>query len=923
MAHRAPILMVLILIVSLAGLTSRSFIPLASAHLDSDDRRVTPVPSMQNEPSLAVNPANPNNMVLGYNDYSTGTWRPHYAYSIDGGNTWSVGVSPLSTSGQLTASLCCDSAVAFDRMGGAYYLTITAIILGRELVLYYSPPDIFGNAGASWSAPMVLSSLIGSSYGIDKPSIAIDTTGGPFDGHIYLAWVDYFQDDFLLNAERIMMRTGIVGPNGPTFSTPAIQASDPSNRYNHGPALAVGTDGRVYLAHVRHFSQITDADSVRISRSDDGGASFALKGQMVQTIVPPPYTIRNTGGNARANPFPTIAVFADGTVAVMWTDYRNLSDMDIMSAISPDRGATWGNAFLVNNDKTDPLTSNGVDQFMPAAATIGNILYVFFYDRRNDPADTRTFLYAARSATEGHSYSQEFPISDVFTDPSVCSFNVVCLFGDYIAAAASRGSPTSPNVFNIAWADGRDGTVRSNDINVYFERFSDCTFCVSTSGWRGRVNINSLIVENPCRLAPCLSNATATILSVGGFNGTVKLSMTGLPAGVSATFTPTAGMPPFTSKITINSTLPVHPFDGNVTVVGSSSDGNQSMTTIHLTLTNQPFLETGLVGDGGGQGSTFSVGDDLRLTGHGFAANVQVRIFLDGNLLASPQTDQVGSFSASSKIPVRVAPGQHKLGATDALGNSATLTILTPRGEADFQVGDPDLVRAFVLDWADSDNDGKVTILDIASAALAFGKPDAYWDFNRIGKVDIVDIAQIAFYFDRSLDPAYPGQGYASRIIDPAWALYCSSLPTPYQNYCRARSLLPNLVFPTCSQPGYYDSVGCVRINDPTPGQMTFHVKNSGQVPTSFSGNAFGLFRVKATCNLPPITTCSDSPTYSAAPVLYPVGDPDLSHPSESIQTIQMPFTGREGTVCLVLDDGLNVDESNENDNVHCFNIIL
>ncbi len=62
--------------------------------------------------------------------------------------------------------------------------------------------------------------------------------------------------------------------------------------------------------------------------------------------------------------------------------------------------------------------------------------------------------------------------------------------------------------------------------------------------------------------------------------------------------------------------------------------------------------------------------------------------------------------------------------------------------------------------WADKNDDGFVNLLDIADAALHFGKPDPYWDHPLFGTangvVDIGEIATIAFYFDHGITKPYP-----------------------------------------------------------------------------------------------------------------------------------------------------------------------
>jgi len=76
------------------------------------------------------------------------------------------------------------------------------------------------------------------------------------------------------------------------------------------------------------------------------------------------------------------------------------------------------------------------------------------------------------------------------------------------------------------------------------------------------------------------------------------------------------------------------------------------------------------------------------------------------------------------------------------------------------------------LEWADSNKDGKVNILDIASAAAAFGTTDAYfanpiYAATTSGTVDIGDIATIASYFDEGLTAPFLGTPTTAHTATP------------------------------------------------------------------------------------------------------------------------------------------------------------
>ena len=95
------------------------------------------------------------------------------------------------------------------------------------------------------------------------------------------------------------------------------------------------------------------------------------------------------------------------------------------------------------------------------------------------------------------------------------------------------------------------------------------------------------------------------------------------------------------------------------------------------------------------------------------------------------------------------------------------------------------LATNFRVDWSDYDNDGRVTILDVAQAAVVYDGANSYWDYDLNGRVDIVELATIASYYNLSFNTSpYPGEGSPPGTMDPSWNSQCGQLPPPDQNYC-------------------------------------------------------------------------------------------------------------------------------------------
>jgi hypothetical protein len=93
---------------------------------------------------------------------------------------------------------------------------------------------------------------------------------------------------------------------------------------------------------------------------------------------------------------------AGGNLYVAWSDFRN-GDVDVFFSSSTDHGRTWSKAMRVNSD---PL-HDGNDQFFQwmAVDPVTGAIYVQFYDRRDDPANRKTWITLARSTDGGKTFT--------------------------------------------------------------------------------------------------------------------------------------------------------------------------------------------------------------------------------------------------------------------------------------------------------------------------------------------------------------------------------------------------------------------------------------------------------------------------------------------------------------------------------------
>jgi hypothetical protein len=236
---------------------------------DGDDIRVNQDFSCfpQDETSVAINPKNHRNAVLGANDYRLGWATSGFYATSDGGRNWYDGLIPfpsLPSGDNLDGGG--DPALVFDRGGVAYYADINFNRTDDTSGIFVSRST---NGGFTWSRPCV---PIDTTPG--NPGDNAGVCGGPGDprqpgdGTVTFA----ADNDAILNGSVTFSDKEYIGagprPAGvsPTCFTPFTRtptACDPA---------AVGPD-RVYVTWTSFTPQGTAP--ILISYSDDRGHSWS------------------------------------------------------------------------------------------------------------------------------------------------------------------------------------------------------------------------------------------------------------------------------------------------------------------------------------------------------------------------------------------------------------------------------------------------------------------------------------------------------------------------------------------------------------------------------------------------------------------------------------------------------------------------
>ncbi len=365
------------------------------------------------EVTIAVNPANPENLAAGSN-------LNYYFYSKDGGNSWSQGTL------RSTWGVWGDPCVAFDSKGNLFYAHLSQGIGGYWLdrIIVQKSTD----GGVTWDS--------GAGVGYnpplrqqDKEWIGVDLTHSPYHDDLYMAWTqfDAYGSTNPLDSTRILLSRSTDA--GASWSAP-LRVSDragdclDSDSTVEGAVPAVGPDGEVYVSWSGPLGIMFD-------KSLDGGVTF---GRDIFVTSQPGGWDFDVPGIYRANGMPITACDVSnsshrGTIYVCWSDQRNgVDNTDVFLVHSTDGGTAWSSPARVNDDT---VAAQQFFTWMTIDQSTG-YLYFVFYDRRGTTGDA-TDVYCARSTDGGQTFAN-FKVSESSFTPTKGVF-----FGDYINIAAANG----------------------------------------------------------------------------------------------------------------------------------------------------------------------------------------------------------------------------------------------------------------------------------------------------------------------------------------------------------------------------------------------------------------------------------------------------------------------------------------------------
>ena len=349
----------------------------------------------QNEPSVAIDPTNPQIVVAGSNDYCRQTvggdvWTGYYR-SIDGGVNWSLSLVPgypgdTSSAGRASpvngqCEAAGDPTQAFDAEGRLFYAFICFNRLKPTNGSVYAAT--YGDHGATYIRTVRIASGTPSVWGLfqDKINLTVD----PSNGNVYVVWGRYSGQ----SANNVLYFSRSTD-HGASFSGPIRLA--PGLAEEQFGDVAVGPDGNVYVTFVTSAIQTPTEAAVWLVRSTDQGLHWS---DPVQVAGIDPFDSNEFSGNGFRDcgdgPFSCpsrytysrfaslSAVVADASgVHVVWNEQTATGQSKVFV-----RNSTNGLAWTIPPVQMD--TEPTGHQFWPDIASAGGMISVVFSDSRGDP----------------------------------------------------------------------------------------------------------------------------------------------------------------------------------------------------------------------------------------------------------------------------------------------------------------------------------------------------------------------------------------------------------------------------------------------------------------------------------------------------------------------------------------------------------
>jgi hypothetical protein len=415
----------------------------------------------QDEPSIAINPLDSDNVIIGANDYRAKNVL--YVYqSIDGGLSWSNYPLPGSQSNRQVAT---DPSIVFGIDGVAHFsngrLDEGGLAIPKNEVIHYRST----NKGNNWTAPIVVFQDTGSSPQAlaDKYYSAIDNgQSSAYTGRTYLVWTEIAN-----SSTRIVCVRSTDG--GKTWSSPVVVT--PVRSQYQSPIPACASNGDLYVT----FADLdTNKHEILIARSTNGGVSFLAPVKIANYVdLGPLYPAHSINGHqtikklVQVNSFPSIDIDRSrahaGRIYVTWTGMGADIRHHVFLSSSDNNGVSWSAPKAVEDDHS----AHATDKFYPWVVidpSNGDVAISYSDSRADSLNNLLSDIYLSFSNDGGATFRAKriSAASSDYLKSDLQNGDGLLFIGDYNVLSVLRG------VYRPAWCDMRSGY--DQDIYTAFVR---------------------------------------------------------------------------------------------------------------------------------------------------------------------------------------------------------------------------------------------------------------------------------------------------------------------------------------------------------------------------------------------------------------------------------------------------------------------
>ncbi|MGH2530784.1 MAG: sialidase family protein [Thermomicrobiales bacterium] len=484
---------------------------------------------LQTEPHIAVNPLDPEHLVMGTIDYNFPAISTYT--SFDGGETWE-GPHQVRYFREDFAGAG-DPVVVFDSLGNVYATMISVGFEEFTIGNLTSAAQVSSmvvakslDGGITWEEPVSAARSTTSSLSqvddegrerglitlsfLDKQWMTVGPNpNNPDQESIYLSYTNFdttygilysdevpflstpftettirvvrsddggvtWTDPLAVSPTVLQAEGASRGEGGDQFQQQQQTAQSESRRTVQGSQPKVMADGTVVIAYLDTTNDGIQEGlaTIMVVLSKDGGRTYTepIQAGIIRELH---FRTRSAFFRYWGAAFPQLALGPNNEIYILATGLppeKPTDDGDIYLFRSLDGGTTWEESVKVNQDNTSR------PQFFPSlAVSPDGTLHAMWGDMRDDADEVRYHIYYSRSEDQGATWGfslpdQDFSVPDTrvtdFPSNSLRGFPNGLFIGDYFSIAA-----TEDEVYMV-WADTRLGEFGGPNQQIAFARQS-------------------------------------------------------------------------------------------------------------------------------------------------------------------------------------------------------------------------------------------------------------------------------------------------------------------------------------------------------------------------------------------------------------------------------------------------------------------